>query len=161
MNLRTRSVKEEKIPDAELNLYNINKLKFKINELYRLFIRFQDVETNVPLPRITTDYRIRYEQFSKEIKTSKVENYVFKKLYYESREEKSRIEFLSKFTIALKILNDLELSVFDKSFYDQKLDYEIAIEINYCEKKVRKIKKSAYIKILTSLGLDQDCFNIK
>lgn len=161
MILRDRSVKTEKFSDMEFDLYNNYKLNNKINELYRLFVRYQDIDVNIPLPRITTDYQIKYEQFVKGTKSSKVENYVFKKMYIESRIEENRIEFLTKFTMALKSLTELELQVFDKSFYEQKTDLEIASDINYCEKTVRKTKKSAYIRLLTNLGLDHECFNLK
>lgn len=159
MSIRKRSAKEERFLDIEFSLYNKHKLNNKISELYRLFIRFEDVEIDIDLPRITTNYEIKYEQFIKGTKSSKVENFVFKKMYLESRIEEERTVFLSKFTLALKSLSKEELIIFDKAFYEQKTDIQISIETNFCEKTIRKLRNSSYIRLLTALGIDQECFN--
>ena len=69
-----------------------------------------------------------------------------------------RKRLLSKITLALRKLNDIELQVFDLTFYKCKDEDEIMDIISYGKDKVRYIKKSACIKFVSALGLDDRCF---
>ncbi len=157
LKLRNLNPNADRLIDLEIELYDSLKVNKRIEELYRLFIRFQDVEVDLPLPRITSNYNIRYEQFLPSIKSSKIENYVFKKIYLESRKEKERTIFLTKFTLALRYLNKDELEIFNLAFYSRLSDQDIMLKTNMCEKLVRKIRKVSYIRMLSFLGLEDDC----
>lgn len=107
--------------------------------------------------QITQDYRVRYEQFVP-VNNSVVENYVLRSMMLETKLENQRRRLLSKITIALRKLNKEEMKVFDLTFYKCASEEEIMKEISYGVDKVREIKKSACIKFLSALGLDDKCF---
>lgn len=141
----------------ELSLYDYVKLKNIILDIFRLFKYLKRTDDKISIPKITSDYRVRYEQFVP-VKSSVIENCVFKNLMLETRLENKRRQLLSKITIALRKLNDLELQVFDLTFYKCADEEEISEMINYGKEKVREIRKSASIKFLDSLGLSKMCF---
>ena len=68
-------------------------------------------------------------------------------------------EFLTKVTLSLKKLSELEMKVFKLSVYDNYSDEDIGEELGYCIDNIRIIKKSSFIKFLVSLGADYDCYN--
>lgn len=141
----------------ELSLYDYVKLKNIILDIFRLFKYLKRTNDKISIPKITSDCRVRYEQFIP-VRTSVIENCVFKNLLLETRLENRRRQLLSKITIALRKLNDLELQVFDLAFYKGVDEEKISETINYGKDKVREIKKSACIKFLDSLGLSNMCF---
>ena len=67
----------------------------------------------------------------------------------ETKLENRRKRLLSKITLALRKLNDIELQVFDLTFYKCKDEDEIMDIISYGKDKVRYIKKSACIKFVS------------
>ena len=128
-------MKNATLKNDELTLYSYVKLKNLVLDIFKLF---------------------RYEQFVP-VKNSRIETYVLKSLMLESRLENKRRKLLSKITIALRTLNELELKVFDLTFYKDKSEEEISKEISYCIDKVKDFKKSACIKFVSALGLDYMC----
>ena len=140
-----------------LNLYNYVKLKNIVIDIFELFKYLERSNDKVIVPKITNDYRVRYEQFIP-VRSSIVEKYALKSLMLESKSEETRKELLSKITIALRKLNDLEAKVFYLTHYQDVGEEEIIEAIAYGKDKAREIKKSAYIKFLSSLGLDSFCF---
>lgn len=149
---------KELLRKDELSLYNYVKLRNLVYDIFKLFRYIKRNDDKVALPKITMDYRVRYEQFVP-VKSSCIENYVLNKLMAQSRQETERRILLSKITIALRTLNDLELKVFDLTFYKNVNEVEISKQVMYCVEKVRDIKKSACIKFISALGLDYMCFN--
>lgn len=141
----------------ELSLYDYVKLKNIVLDIFKLFKYLKRTDDKISIPKVTCDFRVRYEQFIP-IQSSVVENCVLKNLMLETRLENRRRQLLSKITIALRKLNDLELQVFDLTFYKCKNEDEILEIINYGKDKVREIRKSACIKFVSSLGLDDRCF---
>lgn len=141
----------------ELSLYDYVKLKNIILDIFKLFKYLKRSDDKISIPKITCDYRVRYEQFIP-VKTSVVENCVLRNMMLETKLENQRRKLLSKITIALRNLNSLEMQVFDLTFYKCKSEDEIMEEVNYGVDKVREIKKSACIKFISSLGLDDRCF---
>lgn len=142
----------------ELSLYDYVKLKNMILDIFKLFKYLKRTDDKISIPKITSDCRVRYEQFIP-VQTSVVENCVLKNLMLETRLENRRRQLLSKVTLALRKLNDIELQVFDLTFYKCKEENEILEIINYGKDKTREIKKSACIKFISALGLDYMCFN--
>lgn len=141
----------------ELSLYDYVKLRNIILDIFKLFKYLKRTDDKISIPRITSDYRVRYEQFVP-VKTSVVENCVLKNLMLETRLENRRRQLLSKITIALRKLNDEEKLIFDLIFYQCKDEDEIIDKIHYGKDKFRDIRKSACIKFVSSLGLDDRCF---
>ena len=85
-------------------------------------------------------------------------NLLDRNMMLETKLENRRKRLLSKITLALRKLNDIELQVFDLTFYKCKDEDEIMDIISYGKDKVRYIKKSACIKFVSALGLDDRCF---
>ncbi len=141
----------------ELLMYDYVKLKNIITDIFKLFKYLKRTDDKISLPKITADYRVRYEQFVP-INNSVVENCVLRNMMLETKLENRRKRLLSKITLALRKLNDIELQVFDLTFYKCKDEDEIMDIISYGKDKVRYIKKSACIKFVSALGLDDMCF---
>ena len=141
----------------ELLMYDYVKLKNIITDIFKLFKYLKRTDDKISLPKITADYRVRYEQFVP-INNSVVENCVLRNMMLETKLENRRKRLLSKITLALRKLNDIELQVFDLTFYKCKDEDEIMDIISYGKDKVRYIKKSAWIKFVSALGLDDRCF---
>lgn len=141
----------------ELLMYDYVKLKNIITDIFKLFKYLKRTDDKISLPKITADYRVRYEQFVP-INNSVVENCVLRNMMLETKLENRRKRLLSKITLALRKLNDIELQVFDLTFYKCKDEDEIMDIISYGKDKVRYIKKSACIKFVSDLGLDDRCF---
>ena len=141
----------------ELLMYDYVKLKNIITDIFKLFKYLKRTDDKISLPKITADYRVRYEQFVP-INNSVVENCVLRNMMLETKLENRRKRLLSKITLALRKLNDIELQVFDLTFYKCKDEDEIMDIISYGKDKVRYIKKSACIKFGSALGLDDRCF---
>lgn len=140
----------------ELSLYDFVKLKNIILDIFKLFKYLKRFDDKISIPKITSDYRVRYEQFVP-VQTSVVENCVLKNLMLETKLENRRKQLLSKITIALRKLNQVEMTVFDLTFYKCKSEDEIMVAICYGKDKTREIRKSACIKFLSALGLDDRC----
>ena len=141
----------------ELLMYDYVKLKNIITDIFKLFKYLKRTDDKISLPKITADYRVRYEQFVP-INNSVVENCVLRNMMLETKLENRRKRLLSKITLAFRKLNDIELQVFDLTFYKCKDEDEIMDIISYGKDKVRYIKKSACIKFVSALGLDDRCF---
>ena len=141
----------------ELLMYDYVKLKNIITYIFKLFKYLKRTDDKISLPKITADYRVRYEQFVP-VNNSVVENCVLRNMMLETKLENRRKKLLSKITLALRKLNDIELQVFDLTFYKCKDEDEIMDIISYGKDKVRYIKKSACIKFVSALGLDDRCF---
>lgn len=141
----------------ELLMYDYVKLKNIITDIFKLFKYLKRIDDKISLPKITADYRVRYEQFVP-VNNSVVENCVLRNMMLETKLENRRKRLLSKITLALRKLNDIELQVFDLTFYKCKDEDEIMDIISYGKDKVRYIKKSACIKFVSALGLDDRCF---
>lgn len=141
----------------ELLMYDYVKLKNIITYIFKLFKYLKRTDDKISLPKITADYRVRYEQFVP-VNNSVVENCVLRNMMLETKLENRRKRLLSKITLALRKLNDIELQVFDLTFYKCKDEDEIMDIISYGKDKVRYIKKSACIKFISALGLDDRCF---
>lgn len=141
----------------ELLMYDYVKLKNIITDIFKLFKYLKRTDDKISLPKITADYRVRYEQFVP-VNNSVVENCVLRNMMLETKLENRRKRLLSKITLALRKLNDIELQVFDLTFYKCKDEDEIMDIISYGKDKVRYIKKSACTKFVSALGLDDRCF---
>ena len=141
----------------EISLYDYVKMRNLILDIFKLFKYLKRIDDKIALPKITQDYRVRYEQFIP-VNNSVVENCVLRNMMLETKLENKRRMLLSKITLALRKLNHLEMKVFDLTFYQCASEEEIMKEVSWGIDKVREIKKSACIKFLSALGLDDRCF---
>ena len=130
----------------ELLMYDYVKLKNIITDIFKLFKYLKRTDDKISLPKITADYRVRYEQFVP-VNNSVVENCVLRNMMLETKLENRRKRLLSKITLALRKLNDIELQVFDLTFYKCKDEDEIMDIISYGKDKVRYIKKKCLYQI--------------
>ena len=142
---------------SELSLYAYVRLKNIILDIFKTFKYLKLMDTNVAIPKITSNYRVRYDDFIK-VKGSSISNYDLKDLLITVKDKNDCYELLSKITLAMRKLNNLEMQVFDLTFYKGASEDDIITTINYGKDKVREIKKSACIKFVSALGLDYMCF---
>ncbi len=141
-----------------LKIYDSNLIRRKVEEVFDLFDYLDSVLYDFEYPIITSTGTIRYEQFLPGITSSKVENFVLDKIFNELRgNDYKRRLLMTKITMALKKLNSTELLVFKYSYYEQLEIYDICEKVNYSERKVKDIKKSASVKFLLALNLDLEC----
>jgi len=141
----------------ELSLYDYIKVRNIISDIFKLFKYLKRTDDKIAIPSITMDLRVRYEQFIP-VNNSQIEICTIKNFMLETRLENKRRKLLSKITIALRKLNDIEKQVFRLTYYKNKSEDDIAELINYGKEKVREIKKSGSIKFISALGLDYMCF---
>jgi len=140
-----------------LDFYDYNKLRDLVVEIFDLFDYLKTTDDKIVFPRITSDYKVKYEQ-SVQTQSSQVEYCSLKNLMLEGRNEEMRKELFSKIETALKQLNEVEKQTFYFVFYENKNEYEISRLIHHGHKKVRDIRKSACVKFLLVLALDDKCF---
>lgn len=141
-----------------LKQYDGLKVTNKVLEVYDLINYLDNVIEDFLYPSITSNCLVRYEQFIKGINSSKLENFVLDKLLYELRgNDYKRKLFMTKLTIALRKLNEIELKIFKYSVYDGLEVFDISEKIHFGFTRTKEIKKSAFVKFLMALNIDQDC----
>lgn len=146
------------LPKSILKVYDTTKVTKKVNEVYELFGYLDNAVPDFCYPLISSIGRVRYEQFIKGVNSSRLEDFVIDKLFFELRgNDYKRRLFSTKVTLALRKLNNFELIVFRHVIYEGKSLDEIAKIYNYGETKIKEIRKSAFIKFLIALNIDQDC----
>ncbi len=116
-----------------------------------LKIRYNDVT----LPKITQSYEVKYSSSSSN-RNSKVEDYVVKKL----TKEENLDNYLSKIVDAYNYLTNDERVVLIGTYKHGKIDAILGNEIGFCRESIIKIRKSAVIKFLTALKLDEKYLKI-
>jgi len=149
-------VKNEVLNKKLLDLYSYVGLRNIILDIFKLFQYLESTNEKINIPRITRGYQVRYEQIMP-ISNSAIEDFILIKEISKIKNDYYRKRLFSKITVSLKKLNELELDVFHYAFYENKNEYDIAKVINWGHKKVRQVRKSACIKFLSSLGLDNQC----
>ncbi|MEG0908991.1 MAG: hypothetical protein RSH78_01355 [Bacilli bacterium] len=155
----SRDVRSSIMKENLLNSYKSTALRNKVLEIYGLIDYCLMLDENIVPPHITQSYKVMYSQ-RVTVNSSKLENYVIKKIMIELNKNYTfRNKLLTKISLSLKKLSELELQVFKLSVYEGKSEELIAEEMNYCIDTIRKIKKSSFARFLISLGLDHDCFN--
>lgn len=137
----------------ELALYDYVRLKNAILIIFKLFKYLKLSDDRIIIPKITSDKKVRYDEFIK-VDTTIIDDFNLKSLLLKVKNPYEKNELFSKITLALRKLNDLELVVFDLTFYKCTREEDIINAINYGKDKVREIKKSAAVKFLSVLGLD-------
>ena len=141
-----------------LKQYDGLKVTNKVLEVYDLINYLDNVTDDFLYPSITSNCLVRYEQFIKGVNSSKLENFVLDKLLYELRgNDYKRKLFMTKLTIALRKLNEIELKIFKYSVYDGLEVFDISEKIHFGFTRTKEIKKSAFVKFLMALNIDQDC----
>lgn len=142
---------------AIINIYNFKKVRKRVNEVFSILKYLNVVDDGLPLPTITSSYTVKYNQFIP-VKSSKIENYVIKKIMLETKDVDKRTILLSKITLALKKLTSHELNVFNLMFYENKDEQYLYENVPFCRDNIIRIKKSACIKFVLALGIDYDLY---
>ena len=140
-----------------LDLYDYVKLKNIIVTFFKIFNLIKIKNDKIPIPTISSNNMVEYKDFTWPTKTT-LDNCSLKDLLVKASNEEQRKLLFSKFTIALKKLNFTELEVFNLIFYKGIKEDDVVDIVNYGKDKVREIKKSACLKIVSSLGFDSKCF---
>lgn len=140
-----------------LDLYDYIKLKNIIITFFKIFNLLKIKNDKIPIPTISSKNIVIYKDFTWPTKTT-LEKCSLKNLLVKTENEEQRKMLFSKFTLALRKLNPIELEVFNLIFYKDIKEDDVVEMINYGKDKVREIKKSACLKIVSALGLDSKCF---
>jgi len=131
----------------ELDMYDYVKLKNKVLEILNLLEYAERRYPKISLPRITSDWRVRYEKFNPKY-LSAIEDFVVEKIMCKMQDEETIEDLCTKTTVALRQLEKCEMEIFEYTFFKKKTEDEI-MEVVYCGKdKMREIKKSACVKFL-------------
>lgn len=151
-------INKELLAPEIMNQYNYAKVKNKIEEVFHLFDYLKTVNEQLEIPAITSSGLVRYEQQVISVNNSKLENFVLMKIIKEIRgNDYEQKKLLSKIALALKKLKIIERKVFNYTFYNWKSEYEICEELNYSERTINEIRKSACIRFLIALNIDYMC----
>ena len=140
-----------------LDLYDYIKLKNIIITFFKIFNLLKIKNDKIPIPTISSKNVVIYKDFTWPTKTT-LDNCSLKYLLVKTENEEQRKMLFSKFTLALRKLNPTELEVFNLIFYKGIKEDDVVEMVNYGKDKVREIKKSACLKIVSALGLDNKCF---
>ncbi len=141
-----------------LKHYDGLKVSNKVREVFDLIDYLENTVDDFEYPTITSSCQVRYEQFVKGVSSSKLENFVLDKIMFELRgNDYKRKLLMTKFTIALRKLSNIEMTVFKLSVYEGMEIYDICDHIHFGYTRAREIKKSAFVKFLMALNLDSEC----
>lgn len=149
-------MKNELLSKNIMNDYDYVTIRNLIENIFELFNYIELMDDKIPLPRITANYKVKYNQFVPTT-TSAIENFTMNEFKAQIKKENTRKRLLSKVTLSLKKLNYIELQVFKFSYYEKETEENIIDKIHYGKDKLREIKKSASLKFLISLGVDYLC----
>ena len=141
-----------------MELYDYKAVKSKIDEVFHLFNYLETTSEQVEIPTITSNGSVKYEQQVVSVSNSKLEEFVLTKIIKEVRgSDYEQKKLLYKISMALKKLNVVERKVFNYTFYNWKSEYEICDELNYSNRTINDIRKSACIRFLIALDIDYMC----
>ncbi len=132
-----------------INQFDYNCIKKNIIDFIQVINLLSFKLKNIEKPRITANYEIKYNCFVPTT-SSKIENFVIKKIWLEEEIK----DAISKYTIAINSLNELERKVFIKEYICGSKDEVICYETGITPTKLLQVKKSASIKFSTILDLD-------
>ena len=88
----------------ELLMYDYVKLKNIITDIFKLFKYLKRTDDKISLPKITADYRVRYEQFVP-VNNSVVENCVLRNMMLENYKRMILIKYMIFVVIITYIIN--------------------------------------------------------
>ena len=138
------------LPDELLKRYDYNSMSKEVRKIFNTVNLLKIRYDQVSMPTITSNYEIKYSSFVKR-NNSKVEDYVVKKLTNEENLDK----YLSKIVYAFSHLNQEEKIILVETYKKGTIDDEIGFSIGICREYVVRSRKSAVIKFLTALRLDE------
>lgn len=137
------------LSDSIINQFDYGVIKKNIGDFISVINLLTLKLKTIERPKITPSYEIKYNCFVPTT-SSKIENFVIKKIILEEEIK----DIISKYTMAVNSLNDLERKVFIKSYICEQKDDIMCFEVGVNATKLLQIKKSASIKFSTILDLD-------
>lgn len=136
------------LPREEIQKYDMDicyeEVLKKINE----FITLQVQYPNIPKPRITSNYEVRYECFIKS-SNDKVGNYIAKKCDTEMRMQ----ALYSEISLALSTLSRDEFTYFLDVLYLKKSENYLIDKIQTTRHLFKTIKASCIVKMAIALNV--------
>lgn len=151
-------INKQLLAPAIMEQYDYKQVKQKIDEVFHLFDYLETINEEIEIPKITSDGAIKYEQRVVSINNSKLECFVLTKIIREIRgNDYEQKRLLTKISMALSKLNKDERKVFNYTFYDWKNEFEVCEKLNYSNRTINIIRKSACIRFLIALGIDYMC----
>ena len=142
------------LPNELLKRYDYNLMSKEVRKIFNTVNLLKIRYDQVSMPTITPNYEIKYSSFVKR-NNSKVEDYVVKKLTNEENLDK----YLSKIVYAFSHLNQEEKLILVETYGKGTMDDKIGFSIGICREYVVRSRKSAVIKFLTALKLDEQFLN--
>ena len=136
------------LPKTEIQKYDIDACYQRVLEKIDEFIKLQIQYPNLPKPRITSKYEVRYECFLKTC-NDQVGNYVEKKLDEEIEMQK----LYSEISLALSTLSRDEFTYFLDVLYLKKSENYFIDKIQTTRHFFKTIKASCIIKMAIALNL--------
>lgn len=138
------------LPEELLRQYDYSLMSKEVKKIFNTVNLLKIRYDQVSMPTITPNYEIKYSSFVSR-SNSKVEDYVVKKLTNEENLDR----YLSKIVHAFSHLNHDERIILIETYEKGTLDEEIGFSIGICREYVVRSRKSAVIKFLTALKLDE------
>ncbi|MFV0249719.1 MAG: hypothetical protein ACK5HP_01595 [Bacilli bacterium] len=138
------------LPDELLKKYDYNLMSREVRKIFNTVNLLKIRYDQVSMPKITPNYEIKYSSFVRK-NNSKVEDYVVKKLTNEENLDK----YLSKIVYAFSHLNQEEKVILVETYEKGTVDEKIGFDIGICREYVVRSRKSAVIKFLTALRMDE------
>ena len=133
-----------------ISMYNYPQMSKEVKTIFSTLDLLKVKYDNITLPTVTASYEVKYNSFVRRT-GSKLEDFVIKKLAKEEDIE----NYISNIVVALKKLNYEERVVFLETYVKENVDDNISTTIGYCRDMIIRIRKSAVIKFLSALGLDE------
>lgn len=137
------------LSDSIINQFDYGVIKKNIIDFISAINLLSFKLKNIERPKITPSYEIKYNCFVPTT-SSKIENFVIKKIFLEEEIK----EIISKYTMAVNSLNDMERKVFIKTYIYEQKDDVMCYEVGVNATKLLQVKKSASIKFSTILDLE-------
>lgn len=135
-------------PKKEIEKYDYDKCYKKVKEKVKEFRLSYHEYPNIPKPKITPSYEVRYECFLP-TKIDKVGKYIEQKV-----DEEIHIKKLySLFVQAFSLLNKNEYSYLFNCLFFDKSENSIIKDLDITRFKFNEIRESCIIKVAKTLGV--------
>lgn len=136
------------LPKSEIQKYDMDTCYEKVLKKIDKFIKLQVEYPNLPKPRITSNYEVRYECFLTSC-NDQVGNYIAKKVDKEIEMQK----LYSEISLALSTLSRDEFTYFLDVLYLKKSENYLIDKIQTTRHLFKTIKASCIIKMAIALNV--------
>lgn len=138
------------LSNSIISIYDLIKTKMNVDDMVDNYLRLQYRYINIPMPRITTSYEIRYGSYVP-TKSDPVGNYVARK--FDTSDEVE--EFYSEMVYVYDRMNQEEKLFFTEHLLNKKSEEYVAEKLGMSRKGLRPIKYSCIIKLAIAFGIEE------